>query len=172
MMLSSIIIMLLSPKITHANEKVICQNSASFVTKEFICGTILVSLILSSLFCYISISPSIFMHTYGLSTFSYSIIFSFSVLFFIIGNQLSKIEKLSNLWFLLPNSQFYRITNKWFKNRICRIYYRFYSNNKRWYNQFPVSNRKRQRCWSRNYFRSWFTNNFITVNSRNRHCRK
>ncbi|EJG7686695.1 MFS transporter [Escherichia coli] len=100
MMLFSIIIMLLSPKITHANEKVICQNSASFVTKEFICGTILVSLILSSLFCYISISPSIFMHTYGLSAFSYSIIFSFSVLFFIIGNQLSKIEKLSNPWFL------------------------------------------------------------------------
>lgn len=102
MMLFSIIIMLLSPKITHANEKAICQNSASFVTKEFICGTILVSLILSSLFCYISISPSIFMHTYGLSAFSYSIIFSFSVLFFIIGNQSSKIEKLSNPWFLFP----------------------------------------------------------------------
>ncbi|MCM4769946.1 MFS transporter, partial [Escherichia coli] len=42
------------------------------------------------------------MSDYGLNTFNYSVVFSLSVLFFIIGNQLSKIEKISSTWILFP----------------------------------------------------------------------
>ncbi|ENZ9759711.1 MFS transporter [Escherichia coli] len=98
----SILTILLSPKETNKQEKKTHQDNVKFVTKDFICGTILVSLMLSSLFCYISISPALFMSDYGLNTFHYSVVFSLSVLFFIIGNQLSKIEKISNPWVLFP----------------------------------------------------------------------
>ncbi|EIX4510768.1 MFS transporter [Escherichia coli] len=98
----SILTIVLSPRDSNEQEENTHQDSAGFVTKDFICGTILVSLMLSSLFCYISISPAIFMIDYGLNTFNYSVIFSLSVLFFIVGNQLSKIEKISNPWILFP----------------------------------------------------------------------
>ncbi|EHW9643499.1 TPA: multidrug effflux MFS transporter [Klebsiella pneumoniae] len=76
------------------------QSSGNFITPEFIHGTILVSLMLSSLFCYISLSPVIFMETFSLSALHYSVLFSASVLLFIIGNQFSKLERASNPFIL------------------------------------------------------------------------
>lgn len=75
-------------------------SQGTFITPEFIHGTILVSLMLSSLFCYISLSPVIFMQTFSLSTIHYSLLFSASVLLFIVGNQFSKIEKANNPFIL------------------------------------------------------------------------
>lgn len=71
----SILTILLSPKESNKQEKKTHQDNVNFVTKDFICGTILVSLMLSSLFCYISISPALFMSDYGLNTFNYSVVF-------------------------------------------------------------------------------------------------
>ncbi|ECD9628997.1 multidrug effflux MFS transporter [Salmonella enterica subsp. enterica] len=75
-------------------------SQGTFITPEFIHGTILVSLMLSSLFCYISLSPVIFMQTFSLSTIHYSLLFSASVFLFIVGNQFSKIEKANNPFIL------------------------------------------------------------------------
>ena len=78
------------------------NQQQSFITREFITGTILVSLMLGSLFCFISLSPVIFIEQLHFTSFSYSVIFSASVLCFMIGNQLSKLEKLVNPYVLFP----------------------------------------------------------------------
>ena len=100
MALFSIVTLVLSPRRLEQHDAVAAPSSSGFITPAFIQGTLLVSLILSSLFCYISLSPAIFMQQLGLSTMHYSLLFSASVLFFIIGNQLSKFERINNPWIL------------------------------------------------------------------------
>lgn len=100
MALFSVVTLLLSPRRLVHHDVATVPSSSGFITPAFIQGTLLVSLILSSLFCYISLSPAIFMQQLGLSTIHYSLLFSASVLFFIIGNQLAKFERLMNPWFL------------------------------------------------------------------------
>jgi hypothetical protein len=48
-------------------------------------GNLLVSLILSSLFCYISLSPAIFMQQLGLSTMHYSCCFQLPCYFLLLA---------------------------------------------------------------------------------------
>ncbi|MBZ6755359.1 MFS transporter [Klebsiella grimontii] len=100
MALFSVVTLLLSPRRLGHRDSAAAPSSSGFITPAFIQGTLLVSLILSSLFCYISLSPAIFMQQLGLSTMHYSLLFSASVLFFIIGNQLSKFERINNPWIL------------------------------------------------------------------------
>lgn len=100
MALFSVVTLLLSPRHLVHHDVATVSSSSGFITPAFIQGTLLVSLILSSLFCYISLSPAIFMQQLGLSTIHYSLLFSASVLFFIIGNQLAKFERIINPWFL------------------------------------------------------------------------
>lgn len=100
MALFSVVTLLLSPRRLVHHDVATVSSSSGFITPAFIQGTLLVSLILSSLFCYISLSPAIFMQQLGLSTIHYSLLFSASVLFFIIGNQLAKFERIINPWFL------------------------------------------------------------------------
>ncbi|WP_371333710.1 MFS transporter [Klebsiella quasipneumoniae] len=100
MALFSVVTLLLSPRRLEHHDVATVSSSSGFITPAFIQGTLLVSLILSSLFCYISLSPAIFMQQLGLSTIHYSLLFSASVLFFIIGNQLAKFERIINPWFL------------------------------------------------------------------------
>ncbi|MDD1951955.1 MFS transporter [Klebsiella variicola] len=100
MALFSVVTLLLSPRSLVHHDVATVSSSSGFITPAFIQGTLLVSLILSSLFCYISLSPAIFMQQLGLSTIHYSLLFSASVLFFIIGNQLAKFERIINPWFL------------------------------------------------------------------------
>jgi len=100
MALFSVVTLLLSPRRLVYHEVATVSSSSGFITPAFIQGTLLVSLILSSLFCYISLSPAIFMQQLGLSTIHYSLLFSASVLFFIIGNQFAKFERIINPWFL------------------------------------------------------------------------
>ena len=100
MALFSIVTLVLSPRRLEQHDAVAAPSSSGFITPAFIQRTLLVSLILSSLFCYISLSPAIFMQQLGLSTMHYSLLFSASVLFFIIGNQLSKFERINNPWIL------------------------------------------------------------------------
>lgn len=100
MALFSVLIMLLSPRALAHHDRVATSSTGGFITPAFIHGTLLVSLILSSLFCYISLSPAIFMQQLGLSTMNYSLLFSASVLFFIIGNQAAKFEQFINPWVL------------------------------------------------------------------------
>ncbi|HIE8755990.1 multidrug effflux MFS transporter [Klebsiella sp. Acro-834] len=100
MALFSVVTLLLSPRRLEYHDVATVSYSSGFITPAFIQGTLLVSLILSSLFCYISLSPAIFMQQLGLSTIHYSLLFSASVLFFIIGNQLAKFERIINPWFL------------------------------------------------------------------------
>ena len=100
MALFSVVTLLLSPRRLEYHDVATVSSSSGFITPAFILGTLLVSLILSSLFCYISLSPAIFMQQLGLSTIHYSLLFSASVLFFIIGNQLAKFERIINPWFL------------------------------------------------------------------------
>ena len=100
MALFSVVTLLLSPRRLVHHDVTTISSSSGFITPAFIQGTLLVSLILSSLFCYISLSPAIFMQQLGLSTLHYSLLFSASVLFFIIGNQLAKFERIINPWFL------------------------------------------------------------------------
>lgn len=100
MALFSVVTLLLSPRRLVHHDVATVFSSSGFITPAFIQGTLLVSLILSSLFCYISLSPAIFMQQLGLSTIHYSLLFSASVLFFIIGNQLAKFERIINPWFL------------------------------------------------------------------------
>ncbi|MDK7643950.1 MFS transporter [Klebsiella aerogenes] len=100
MALFSVVTLLLSPHRLVHHDVATVSSSSGFITPAFIQGTLLVSLILSSLFCYISLSPAIFMQQLGLSPIHYSLLFSASVLFFIIGNQLAKFERIINPWFL------------------------------------------------------------------------
>ncbi|MBZ7674001.1 MFS transporter [Klebsiella grimontii] len=100
MALFSVVTLLLSPRRLGHRDSAAAPSSSGFITPAFIQGTLLVSLILSSLFCYISLSPAIFMQQLGLSTMHYSLLFSASVLFFIIGNQFSKFERINNPWIL------------------------------------------------------------------------
>ena len=100
MALFSVVTLLLSPRRLGHRDSAAAPSSSLFITPAFIQGTLLVSLILSSLFCYISLSPAIFMQQLGLSTMHYSLLFSASVLFFIIGNQFSKFERINNPWIL------------------------------------------------------------------------
>lgn len=100
MALFSVVTLLLSPRRLVHHDMATVSSSSGFITPAFIQGTLLVSLILSSLFCYISLSPAIFMQQLGLSTIHYSLLFSASVLFFILGNQLAKFERIINPWFL------------------------------------------------------------------------
>ncbi|ROS27319.1 MFS transporter [Raoultella terrigena] len=100
MALFSVLTMLLSPRALAHHDRVAASSTGGFITPAFIHGTLLVSLILSSLFCYISLSPAIFMQQLGLSTMNYSLLFSTSVLFFIIGNQAAKFEQFINPWVL------------------------------------------------------------------------
>ncbi|WP_433654712.1 MFS transporter [Klebsiella variicola] len=100
MALFSIVTLLLSPRRLVHHDVTTISSSSGFITPAFIQGTLLVSLILSSLFCYISLSPAIFMQQLGLSPIHYSLLFSASVLFFIIGNQLAKFERIIHPWFL------------------------------------------------------------------------
>ena len=100
MALFSVVTLLLSPRALARHDAVVLPSSSGFVTPAFIQGTLLVSLILSSLFCYISLSPAIFMQQFGLSTLNYSLLFSASVLFFILGNQMAKFERMINPWVL------------------------------------------------------------------------
>ncbi|MEF3110449.1 MFS transporter [Raoultella sp. WB_B2P2-3] len=100
MALFSVLTMLLSPRALTHHDRVATSSTGGFITPAFIHGTLLVSLILSSLFCYISLSPAIFMQQLGLSTMNYSLLFSASVLFFIIGNQAAKFEQFINPWVL------------------------------------------------------------------------
>lgn len=100
MALFSVVTLLLSPRRLVHHDVTTISSSSGFITPAFIQGTLLVSLILSSLFCYISLSPAIFMQQLGLSTLHYSLLFSASVLFFIIGNQLAKFERIIHPWFL------------------------------------------------------------------------
>jgi MFS family permease len=97
MALFSVVTLVLSPRRLEQHDR---GASSGFITPAFIQGTLLVSLILSSLFCYISLSPAIFMQQLGLSTMHYSLLFSASVLFFIIGNQIAKFERIINPWIL------------------------------------------------------------------------
>lgn len=89
----SILTMLLSPKEANKQEKKTHQDDIKFVTKDFICGTILVSLMLSSLFCYISISPALFMNDYGLNTFNYSVVFPYQFYFSSLETNYQKSKK-------------------------------------------------------------------------------
>lgn len=100
MALFSVVTILLSPRALVHHDAAVVPSSSGFVTPAFIQGTLLVSLILSSLFCYISLSPAIFMQQLGLSTLNYSLLFSASVLFFILGNQMAKFERMINPWVL------------------------------------------------------------------------
>lgn len=100
MALFSVVTLVLSPRRLEQHDAVAAPSSSGFITPAFIQGTLLVSLILSSLFCYISLSPAIFMQQLGLSTMHYSLLFSASVLFFIIGNQIAKFERIINPWIL------------------------------------------------------------------------
>ncbi|PXL03247.1 MFS transporter [Klebsiella variicola] len=100
MALFSVVTLLLSPRRLVHHDVTTISSSSGFITPAFIQGTLLVSLILSSLFCYISLSPAIFMQQLGLSPIHYSLLFSASVLFFIIGNQLAKFERIIHPWFL------------------------------------------------------------------------
>ncbi|MDV1566463.1 MFS transporter [Raoultella planticola] len=100
MVLFSVVTILLSPRALVHHDAAVVPSSSGFVTPAFIQGTLLVSLILSSLFCYISLSPAIFMQQLGLSTLNYSLLFSASVLFFILGNQMAKFERMINPWVL------------------------------------------------------------------------
>jgi O-antigen ligase len=100
MALFSIATLLLSPHQLVTHNRMVSPSSSGFITPAFIQGTLLVSLILSSLFCYISLSPAIFMQQHGLNTLNYSLLFSASVLFFILGNQIAKFERMINPWVL------------------------------------------------------------------------
>ena len=100
MALFSVVTLVLSPRRLEQHDAAAAPSSSGFITPAFIQGTLLVSLILSSLFCYISLSPAIFMQQLGLSTMHYSLLFSASVLFFIIGNQIAKFERIINPWIL------------------------------------------------------------------------
>ena len=100
MALFSVVTLLLSPRRLGHRDSAAAPSSSGFITPAFIQGTLLVSLILSSLFCYISLSPAIFLQQLWLSTMHYSLLFSASVLFFIIGNQFSKFERINNPWIL------------------------------------------------------------------------
>ena len=100
MALFSVVTLVLSPRRLEQHDAAAAPSSSGFITPAFIQGTLLVSLILSSLFCYISLSPAIFMQQLGLSTMHYSLLFSASVLFFIIGNQIAKFERIINPWTL------------------------------------------------------------------------
>lgn len=100
MALFSVVTLVLSPRRLKQHDAAAAPSSSGFITPAFIQGTLLVSLILSSLFCYISLSPAIFMQQLGLSTMHYSLLFSASVLFFIIGNQIAKFERIINPWIL------------------------------------------------------------------------
>ena len=100
MALFSIATLLLSPRQLVTHNRIVSPSSSGFITPAFIQGTLLVSLILSSLFCYISLSPAIFMQQHGLNTLNYSLLFSASVLFFILGNQIAKFERMINPWVL------------------------------------------------------------------------
>ncbi|KOC90161.1 MFS transporter [Winslowiella iniecta] len=91
---------LLTPRELTSHKIEAETSSESFVTPSFITGTVLVSLMLSSLFCFISLSPGLFIGELKLSPLAFSFVFSASVLFFIIGNQLSKISFFEKPLFL------------------------------------------------------------------------
>ncbi|MBJ7224176.1 MULTISPECIES: MFS transporter [unclassified Brenneria] len=100
MVIFSVLTIMLSPRSLAVPHNETIPETPGFVTPAFIQGTLLVSLMLSSLFCYISLSPAIFMQVFGLGTLNYSFLFSASVLFFIAGNQFSKFERLVNPYVL------------------------------------------------------------------------
>ncbi len=57
MALFSVVTLVLSPRRLKQHDATAAPSSSGFITPAFIQGTLLVSLILSSLFCYISLSP-------------------------------------------------------------------------------------------------------------------
>lgn len=100
MFIFGIITVILAPKILPGSGEKPEEYNGSFMTTEFFSGTALVSLILSSLFCFITLTPVIFIENLKFTPFQYSLVFSLSVLFFIAGNQASKLNAFTNPFLL------------------------------------------------------------------------
>lgn len=97
MAFSGTLIIFTTPRIPSNHIARAKMETGRFVTPQFVIGTLLVSTVYSMLFCFISISPAIFINDLALTPTKYSMIFSDSVFFFILGNQLSKFRKNWNL---------------------------------------------------------------------------
>lgn len=100
MFIFGVITVIIAPKNLPAAKEIVEEDNGSFLTKEFFSGTALVSLILSSLFCFITLTPVIFIENLKFTPFQYSLVFSISVLFFIAGNQASKVNAFTNPFLL------------------------------------------------------------------------
>lgn len=81
MALFRVITLLLSPNRLEYHNVIEVSSSSDYIRSAFIQGTLLASLNLISLFCSISLSPTIFMQQLGLSAMHYSPIFSYSISF-------------------------------------------------------------------------------------------